>query len=76
MRFKNFTLLLGAFFMLAASSQAANVALGKKVYASSNQSLQNWRLTTILALVGSRKLLTATTSGSMSTLKRELLSTI
>lgn len=33
MRFKNFTLLLGAFFMLAASSQAANVALGKKVYA-------------------------------------------
>lgn len=37
MRFKNFTLLLGAFFMLAASSQAANVALGKKVYASSNQ---------------------------------------
>ena len=30
MRFKNFTLLLGAFFMLAASSQAANVALGKK----------------------------------------------
>lgn len=37
MRFKNFTLLLGAFFMFAASSQAANVALGKKVYASSNQ---------------------------------------
>lgn len=37
MRFKNFTLLLGAFFMLAASSQAANVALGKKVYASSNK---------------------------------------
>lgn len=37
MRFKNFTLLLGAFFMLAASSQAANVALGKNVYASSNQ---------------------------------------
>ncbi len=37
MRFKNFTLLLGAFFMLAASSQAANVALEKKVYASSNQ---------------------------------------
>lgn len=37
MRFKNFTLLLGAFFMLSASSQAANVALGKKVYASSNQ---------------------------------------
>lgn len=37
MRFKNFTLLLGAFFMLAASSQAANVALGKKVYASSNE---------------------------------------
>ena len=37
MRFKNITLLLGAFFMLAASSQAANVALGKKVYASSNQ---------------------------------------
>lgn len=37
MRFKNFILLLGAFFMLAASSQAANVALGKKVYASSNQ---------------------------------------
>lgn len=37
MRFKNFTLLLGAFFMLAASSQAANVALGKKVYASSIQ---------------------------------------
>lgn len=37
MRFKNFILLLGAFFMLAASSQAANVALGKKVYASSSQ---------------------------------------
>lgn len=37
MRFKNFTLLLVAFFMFAASSQAANVALGKKVYASSNQ---------------------------------------
>ena len=37
MRFKNFTLLLGAFFMLAASSQAANVALGKRVYASSKQ---------------------------------------
>ena len=37
MRFKNITLLLGAFFMLAASSQAANVALEKKVYASSNQ---------------------------------------
>ena len=37
MRFKNFTLLLGAFFMLAASSQAANVALGKKVYVSSNK---------------------------------------
>lgn len=37
MRFKNFTLLLGAFFMFAASSQAANVALGKKVYASSIQ---------------------------------------
>lgn len=76
MRFKNFTLLLGAFFMLAASSQAANVALGKKVYASSTSSLQNWRLTTILALVGSQKPLTATISGSMSTLKRELLSTI
>lgn len=39
MRFKNFTLLLGALLMLAASSQAANVALGKKVYASSNQQL-------------------------------------
>lgn len=63
--------------MLAASSQAANVALGKKVYASSNQQPpENWRLTTILALVGSQKSLTATISGSMSTLKRELLSTI
>lgn len=76
MRFKNFTLLLGAFFMLAASSQAANVALGKKYMLLQTSSLQNWRLTTILALVGSRKLLTSTTSGSMSTLKRELLSTI
>lgn len=76
MRFKNFTLLLGAFFMLAASSQAANVALGKKYMLLQTSSLQNWRLTTILALVGSRRLLTATTSGSMSTLKRELLSTI
>lgn len=75
MRFKNFTLLLGAFFMLAASSQAANVALGKKYMLLQTSSLQNWRLTTILALVGSRKLLTATISGSMSTLKRELLST-
>ena len=37
MRFKNFTLLLGALLMLSATSQAANVALGKKVYASSNQ---------------------------------------
>lgn len=37
MKFKNITLLLGAFLMLAATSQAANVALGKKVYASSNQ---------------------------------------
>lgn len=76
MRFKNFTLLLGAFFMLAASSQAANVALGKKVYASSNQRLQNWRLTTILALVGSRKLLTATTSGSTWILRKKPSSTI
>lgn len=75
MRFKNFTLLLGAFFMLAASSQAANVALGKKYMLLQTSGLQNWRLTTILALVGSRKLLTATISGSMSTLKRELLST-
>lgn len=76
MRFKNFTLLLGAFFMLAASSQAANVALGKKYMLLQTSSLQNWRLTIILAHVGSQKLLTATTSGSMSTLKRELLSTI
>lgn len=76
MRFKNFTLLLGAFFMLAASSQAANVALGKKYMLLQTSSLQNWRLTTILALVGSQKPLTATISGSMSTLKRELLSTI
>lgn len=75
MRFKNFTLLLGAFFMLAASSQAANVALGKKVYASSNQSLQNWRLTIILAHVGSQKLLTATNSGSTWILRKELSST-
>ena len=37
MRFKNITLLLGALLMLSATSQAANVALGKKVYASSNQ---------------------------------------
>lgn len=35
MRFKNITLLLGALLMLSATSQAANVALGKKVYASS-----------------------------------------
>lgn len=76
MRFKNFTLLLGAFFMLAASSQAANVALGKKYMLLQTSSLQNWRLTTILALVGNQKPLTATISGSMSTLKRELLSTI
>lgn len=39
MRFKNITLLLGALLMLSATSQAANVALGKKVYASSNQQL-------------------------------------
>lgn len=76
MRFKNFTLLLGAFFMLAASSQAANVALGKKYMLLQTSGLQNWRLTTILTHVGSRKPLTATISGSMSTLKRELLSTI
>ena len=44
MRFKNFTLLLGAFFMLAASSQAANVALGKKYMLLQTSSLQNWRL--------------------------------
>ncbi len=76
MRFKNFTLLLGAFFMLAASSQAANVALGKKVYASSNQQPPELAVDDNLGtLVGSRKLLTATISGSMSTLKRELLST-
>ena len=30
MRFKNFTLLLGALLMLSATSQAANVAFGKK----------------------------------------------
>ena len=30
MRFKNITLLLGALLMLSATSQAANVALGKK----------------------------------------------
>lgn len=62
--------------MLAASSQAANVALGKKYMLLQTSSLQNWRLMTILALVGSQKSLTATISGSMSTLKRELLSTI
>ena len=76
MRFKNFTLLLGAFFMLAASSQAANVALGKKYMLLQTSSLQNWRLTTILVLVGSRKLLTATTSGSTWILRKEPSSTI
>lgn len=75
MRFKNFTLLLGAFFMLAASSQAANVALGKKYMLLQTSSLQNWRLTTILALVGSRKLLTATISGSTWILRKEPSST-
>lgn len=76
MRFKNFTLLLGAFFMLAASSQAANVALGKKYMLLQTISLQNWRLTTILTLVGSRKLLTATTSGSTWILRKKPSSTI
>lgn len=76
MRFKNFTLLLGAFFMLAASSQAANVALGKKDMLLQTSSLQNWRLTTILALVGSQKPLTATTSGSTWILRKEPSSTI
>lgn len=76
MRFKNFTLLLGAFFMLAAHRKPPMWHWGKKYMLLQTSSLQNWRLTTILALVGSRKLLTATTSGSMSTLKRELLSTI
>lgn len=75
MRFKNFTLLLGAFFMLAASSQAANVALGKKVYASSNQQPPELAVDDNLGTRWERKLLTATISGSMSTLKRELLST-
>lgn len=75
MRFKNFTLLLGAFFMLAASSQAANVALGKKYMLLQTSSLQNWRLTTNLTLVGSRRLLTATTSGSTWILRKEPTST-
>lgn len=75
MRFKNFTLLLGAFFMLAASSQAANVALEKYMLLQTS-SLQNWRLTTILALVGSQKPLTATTSGSTWILRKEPSSTI
>lgn len=61
--------------MLAASSQAANVALGKKYMLLQTSSLQNWRLTTILALVGSQKPLTATISGSMSTLRKEPSST-
>lgn len=75
MRFKNFTLLLGAFFMLAASSQAANVALEKKYMLLQTSSLQNWRLTIILAHVGSQKLLTATNSGSTWILRKELSST-
>ena len=54
MRFKNFTLLLGALLMLSATSQAANVALGKKYMLLQTSSLQNWRLTIILALVGSQ----------------------
>lgn len=62
--------------MLAASSQAANVALGKKVYASSNQQPPELGLTTILALVGSQKPLTATTSGSTWILRKEPSSTI
>lgn len=75
MRFKNITLLLGALLMLSATSQAANVALGKKYMLLQISSLQNWRLTTILALVGSRKLLTATTSGSTWILRKEPSST-
>lgn len=76
MRFKNFTLLLGALLMLSATSQAANVALGKKYMLLQTSSLQNWRLTIILALVGSQKLLTATTSGSTWILGKEPSSTI
>ncbi len=75
MRFKNFTLLLGAFFMLAASSQAANVALGKKVYASSNQQPPELAVDDNLGTRGSRKLLTATTSGSTWILRKEPSST-
>lgn len=76
MRFKNFTLLLGALLMLSATSQAANVALGKKYMLLQTSSLQNWRLTTILALVGSQKPLTATISGSTWILRKEPSSTI
>lgn len=76
MRFKNITLLLGALLMLSATSQAANVALGKKYMLLQTSSLQNWRLTIILALVGSRKPLTATTSGSTWILRKEPSSTI
>lgn len=43
MRFKNFTLLLGAFFMLAASSQAANVALGKKYMLLQTSRHRKWQ---------------------------------
>lgn len=76
MRFKNFTLLLGALLMLSATSQAANVAFGKKVYASSNQQPPELAVDDNIGTRWSQKSLTATISGSMSTLKRELLSTI
>ena len=76
MRFKNFTLLLGAFFMLAASSQAANVALGKKVYASSNQQPPELAVDDNIGTRWESKPLTATTSGSTWILRKEPSSTI
>lgn len=74
MRFKNITLLLGALLMLSATSQAANVALGKKVYASSNQQPPELAVDDNL---GTRwESMTATTSGSTWILRKEPSSTI
>lgn len=76
MRFKNFTLLLGALLMLSATSQAANVAFGKKVYASSNQQAPEMAVDDNLGTRWESKVLTATTSGSTWILRKEPSSTI
>lgn len=76
MRFKNFTLLLGALLMLSATSQAANVALGKKVYASSNQQPPELAVDDNLGTRWESKTSDGDTSGSTWILRKEPSSTI